>query len=69
MWLVPDCSLPPPAGHWSTPATTGRTPPSTGMTLTRVDRRRVVWFGGVDGQTRRVTNALFILDIEAWVST
>ena len=70
MWLVPDCSLPPPPGHWSTPATTGRTPPpSSGMTLTRVDRRRVVWFGGVDGQTRRVTNALFILDIEAWVST
>ena len=70
VWLVPDCSLPPPPGHWSTPATTGRTPPpSTGMTLTRVDRRRVVWFGGVDGQRRWVTNALFILDIEAWVST
>ena len=69
MWLVPDCSLPPPAGYCSTPATTGRTPPpSAGMTLTRVDRRRVVWFGGYDGQRRRRTNALFILDIEAWVS-
>ena len=69
MRLVPDCSLPPPAGYWSTPATTGRTPPpSANMTLTRVDRRRVVWFGGWDGQRRRKTNALFILDIEAWVS-
>ena len=69
MRLVPDCFFPPPVGYWSTPATTGRTPPSSaGMTLTRVDRRRVVWFGGWDGQRRRKTNALFILDIEAWVS-
>jgi len=38
------------------------------MTLTRVDRRRVVWFGGLDGERRRRTNAVFILDTVAWVS-
>ena len=62
--------LPPsPPGQWSTPPTTGRTPPpSGGMTLTRVDRRRVVWFGGYDGERMRRTNAAFILDTVTWVS-
>ena len=69
VWLVPDHSLPPPPGQWSTPPTTGRTPPpSDGMTLIRVDRRRVVWFGGWDEERRRRTNAVFILDTVAWVS-
>ena len=58
-------SLPLCAGDWSCPTctSTGRAPPaSAGMTLTRVDRRRVVWFGGWDGEGRRRTNAVFILD-------
>lgn len=58
-----------PPGQWSRPSTTGRTPPpSSDMTLTRVNRRRVVWFGGYDGEKRKHSNAVFILDIEAWVS-
>lgn len=64
-----ECSLPCNPGQWFAPCTTGRTPPpSDGISVTRVDRRRAVWFGGYDAKRQRRTNAVFILDIVTWVS-
>ena len=49
-------------GVWSCPATTGdRPPPCSGFTLTAVDERRAVMFGGKNGKMGRI-NSVYNID-------
>ena len=56
-----------PIGTWAVQPTTGDKPPSLGgHTLTIIDNKRAVLFGG--SRNGRPQNATYILDVEKWVS-
>ena len=55
------------AGVWSCPATTGdKPPPCSGLTITTVDDRRAVLFGGGNEEQERM-NDVFIIDLSTMV--
>ena len=57
------------AGVWSCPATTGeRPPPCSGLTLTAIDDRRAVLFGGANIDQGRM-NDVYIIDFHTMVRT
>ena len=61
LWHV---STPHTAGVWSSPATTGeRPPPCESFSLTSIDKRRAVFFGGYSGNT----NDVYIIDLQSMV--
>ena len=64
LWHV---STPHTAGVWSSPATTGeRPPPSYAFSLTSIDKRRAVLFGGYNGE-QGDTNDVYIIDLQSMV--
>lgn len=54
------------SGEWSLPTVTGTKPPFTYFSVTKVDSRRVVVYGGntVEGQTSGDT---YVLELDKWV--
>ena len=55
-----------PTDTWTAQATTGEKPPALyGHTLTMVDHRNALLFGGMSGG--RYYNDTYILDMETWV--
>lgn len=53
-------------GEWISPVTSGvRPPPCAAFSFTKVDRSRVVLFGG--RQQRERVNEVHILDMSSWV--
>lgn len=66
--LASNCSgISIPTGVWTSLAASGtRPPPCTALSLTSIDSKRVVFFGGRQADGR--VNDLYILDLEAMVS-
>lgn len=53
-------------GAWIYQETTGEKPPGlSGHTLTLIDEKRAVLFGGFDGKENH--NDAYVLDMETWV--
>ena len=64
LWHV---STPHTAGVWSSPATTGERPPPCGwFSLTSIDHKRAVFFGGGNGEQGWM-NDVYIIDLQSMV--
>ena len=64
LWHV---STPHTAGVWSSPATTGeRPPPCAYFSLTSIDHKRAVFFGGSNGEQGQM-NDVYIIDLQSMV--
>jgi len=65
LWHV---TTPHTAGVWSSPATTGERPPAgEHFSLTSIDHRRAVMFGGWDAKQMFRMNNIYILDVQSMV--
>ena len=64
LWHV---STPHTAGVWSSPATTGERPPLCAyFSLTSIDHKRAVFFGGYNGEQGWM-NDVYIIDLQSMV--
>ena len=65
--LLWDVSTPHTAGVWSSPVTSGeRPPPCAGSSLTSIDSRRAVLFGGYN-EKQGDMNDVYIIDLQSMV--
>ena len=57
-------------GVWNSPTSTGeRPPPCAHFTLTSIDDRRAVLFGGFNGDQGDMMNDVYIIDLQNMVGT